>query len=442
MNTGSSHLLATGCQRSDRDIRLQKLRPAGTERASVEGARTRARRLLGPTSTKALLLSGLVALYLWTGSRGLRLPNAYSTGHWLQSYAHGFIKRGLLGTALRPLLDLKGPDQVKETITFVSFLVFVLFSVAMLGAAAMILRRDNRPVSLAVAVVFLGSPFIVFSAHLVGYFDPLVAVMGVVSVYLAARGRWLGAGLLSTVAILVHEMYAITVMPMVLLCAWFRLSEVGARERWRPLLELLLGPTLALIAVLLSSLLQSDEVVASIRQEIAARGVIDQYWVDMTTYHLEHGFLENLQREHRWAWLRLRNRKLAIVVFPALIALLLGAASRLYQLRRTRWIPAFIALALSPWLMHLVAWDIERVAILPLFTAFLGFFGLCALPEPASGSRTLSPRSVGAVFVVCIAAAAANAWTHVPLMDGERDGEGPFSVGFSSEPEVPRATPP
>lgn len=397
---------------------------------------------LGPTGTKALLLGGLVALYLWTVSRSLRLPNAYSIGHWLQSYAHGFIKRGLLGTALRPLLDLKGPDQVKETITFVSFSIFALFSVAMVGAAAMILRRDNRPVSLAVAVVFLGSPFIVFSAHLVGYFDPLIAVIGVVSVYLAARGRWLGAGLLSTVAILVHEMYAITCMPMVLFCAWFHLSEVRARDRWRPMLELLLGPVLALIVVLLSSLLQSDQVVASIRQDIAARGVIDQYWVDMTTYHLEHGFLDNFQREQRWAWVRLRNKNLASVVFPALIALLLGAATRLYQLRRTRWIPVFVALALSPWLMHAVAWDMERIAILPLFTAFLGFFGLCALPEPASDTRTLPQRTVVAVVVLCIAAAAANAWTHVPLMDGERDGEGRFSIDFSSEPEVPQATPP
>jgi len=388
-----------------------------------------------------VLVTGLIALYLGTASRTLRFPNPYSIGHWLQTYAHGFVKRGLLGTAVRPLLDSKGPDEIKEMITVLSFSVFALFSVAMIGAAAMSLRRDHRLVSLAVAVVFLGSPFVVFSAHIVGYFDPLVAAMGIISVYLAARARWLAAGLLSALAIFVHEMYAVAGMPMVVLCAWLRLSETSAQARWRPLLELLLAPTLALIVVLLSSLLQGDHLVAAIREDIAATGVIDQYWVDMSTYHLEHGFLENLRKQQRWAWVRLGSKTMNMVVYPALIALLLGASARLYQLQRVRWIPVYIAFALSPWLMHWFAWDIERIAILPIFTAFLGFFGFCALPEPATGIRPLPRWSLVAIVVTSVAASLANAWIDVPLMDGQRDGHGPFSISSARQPKAPRATP-
>jgi hypothetical protein len=382
-----------------------------------------------------LLITGLVALYLYTVSRGLRLPNPYSIGHWLQTYAHGFIKRGLPGTALVPLLHLKAPAELKEILTVVSVSVFVLFSVAMIASAVTTLRRGHRILAPAVAAVFLGSPFVVFSAHLVGYFDQLIAVAAIASMYLIARRWWLAAGLLSTAAILVHEMYAITGMPMVLLCAWLRLTGDGARVRWRPLLELLVGPALATIAVVLSSLFQSDDVVVAIREDIAARGVIDPYWVDMSTYHLEHSFLDNLREQGRRATARLRDETLISVVLPSLVALLLGASALLYQMRRTRSIPVYIALALSPWLLHLVAWDTARIAILPLFAALLGFFGLCSLPDPARGSRTLPRWSVVAVVVVCVAAALANAWTEVPLMDGQRDGDGLFSVRFAPQPE-------
>ncbi|MGB5548468.1 MAG: hypothetical protein WBM74_17955 [Polyangiales bacterium] len=411
------------------------------DRVQLTGRGAGPRRWPGPAGRKFLLVSGLTALYAVTASRALRPPNAYSIGHWLQSYEHGFIKRGLLGTALRPLLRSEGPEQIRETVALVSFSVFALFSLAMLLAAAKTLRRDNRLVSLALAVVFLGSPFVVFSAHLNGYFDPLIAALAVVAVYLASRGRWLAAGLLSSLGILVHEMYAITGMPMVVFCAALRLGELDARARWRPLLELMFAPTLTLVAVLLSSLLQSDELLLAIREDMAARGVIDKYWVDMSTYHLEHGFLDNLREQHRWAWVRLSKKSLNFVVYPPLIALLLGTSTRLKQLGRTRWIPLYIAFALGPWLMHWFAWDAERIAILPIFTAFLGFFGICVLPGTTRGARPIPRSTVATVLVVCTIAAFANAWTKVPLMDGQRDGEGPFSIGFEPEPEPLPATP-
>ncbi len=413
----------------------------GEERVEPTVGGAGRRRWLGPASREFLLVSGLAALYIGTASRALRPPNAYSIGHWLQSYEHGFIKRGLAGTALRPFLRSEGPEQIRETVALVSFSLFTLFSLTMLLAAATTLRRENRPVSLALAVVFLGSPFVVFSAHLNGYFDPLIAALAVVAVYLASRGRWLAAGLLSSLGILVHEMYAITGMPMVAFCAALRLSELDARARWRPLLELLFAPTLTFVAVLVSSLLQSDELLLAIREDITARGVIDKHWVDMSTYHLEHGFLDNLREQHRWAWVRLSKKSLNFVVYPALIALLLGASTRLQQLGRTRWIPLYIAFALSPWLMHWFAWDIERIAILPIFTAFLGFFGLCVLPVPPRASRLLPRSTVATVLVVCTIAAFANAWNKVPLMEDQRDGEGPFSICFEPEREPLPATP-
>ena len=413
----------------------------GEERVELTGRGAGPRRWLGPAGRKFLLVSGLAALYVGTASRALRPPNDYSIGHWLQSYEHGFIKRGLLGTALRPLLRSEGPDQIRETVALVSFSVFALFSLTMLLAAAKTLRRDNRLVSLALAVVFLGSPFVVFSAHLNGYFDPLIAALAVVAVYLASRGRWLAAGLLSSLGILVHEMYAITGMPMVVFCAALRLGELDARARWRPLLELLFAPALALIAVLASSLLQSDELVLAIRADIAARGVIDEHWVGMSTYHLEHGFLDNLREQHRWAWVRLSKKSLNVVVYPALSALLLGASTRLRQLGRPRSVPLYIAFALSPWLMHWFAWDIERIAILPIFTAFLGLFGLCVLPETTRGARPMPRSTVLAIVAVCAFAAIANASNKVPLMDGQRDGEGSFSIGFEPEPKPFPATP-
>lgn len=378
----------------------------------------------------ASVVPGLLALYLWTASRSLRSPNPYSIGHWLQSYEHGFIKRGLLGSFVRPLLDGRGPEQINDTIELASFLLFAAFSLVMVASATMILWRDRSLAVLVAAVVVLGSPFVVFSAHLVGYFDPLVAALGITSVYLVARSRWLGAGLLSGFAILAHEMYAVVAMPMVALCSWLQLD---AQIRWRPTLELLMAPTLALAAVMVSTLLNGDEVLAAIREDIAGRGVLEPYWVDMSTYHLEHGFLENLRREYRFGWARARNRMMAVVVLPALISLLVAGATQLYRSRRTRWIPVYVAFALSPWLMHWVAWDLHRIAILPIFTAFLGFFGFSLL-LPAPTDRQALPRwCIAGIFALGLGAAAANAWTEVPLMDGQRDGEGAFSIGLSDD---------
>ena len=129
----------------------------------------------------AAVVPGLLALYLWTASRSLRSPNPYSIGHWLQSYEHGFIKRGRLGSVVRPLLHGRGPEQINDTIELASFLLFAAFSLVMVASATMILWRDRSLAVLVAAVVVLGSPFVVFSAHLVGYFDPLVAALGIAS---------------------------------------------------------------------------------------------------------------------------------------------------------------------------------------------------------------------------------------------------------------------
>ena len=380
----------------------------------------------------AAITLGLLAVYAWTASRSLRSPNPYSIGHWLQSYEHGFIKRGLLGNLVRPMLSGKGPGQVGNTIEVASFVVFALFSLAMIASAVMVVRRDRQPVAPLAALVLLGSPFIVFSAHLVGYFDLLVATFGIFSVYLVARSRWLAAGLCSGVAILVHEMYAVAAMPMVALCAGLQLVRIDGRGRWRSILELLTVPTLAFAAVMVSTFLHGDEVVLAIREDIAARGVLDAYWVDMSTYHLKHGFVENLQREYRFGWSRIRNQKMAIVVLPALVWLLLAGAAKLYRSHRTPWIPIYVMAALSPWLMHWVAWDTQRIAILPIFGAFLGYFGFCMLFPARPDSRPLPQWTVSTMFALGLCAAAASAWTEVPLMDDQRDGRGPFSIRLES----------
>ena len=153
------------------------------------------RRLLGGAMVAWTLL-----VSLW---RGHRQPNDWAEAHWLLDYRFGFVKRGLLGSLYAAFCSVTGTLPSEGGIQVIGWSLLGLFTAALLYILWRILAQTRWDASwLLLAALLASSPFVVFSAHLIGYFDHPALLLGIGSLVLALRGRWWGAGALQAAAVL------------------------------------------------------------------------------------------------------------------------------------------------------------------------------------------------------------------------------------------------
>jgi len=132
----------------------------------------------------------IVSAMLWavvvTSSRATRLPNDFSKEHWFIDYRFGFLKRGLVGTIVSLATRLVDTRPTEALVNTLSTVLFVAFCAAFVWLAVHLLRRSGWSVEVALAVlVFLSSPFVVMSAHLIGDFDNIIILLTMLSLGLS-----------------------------------------------------------------------------------------------------------------------------------------------------------------------------------------------------------------------------------------------------------------
>ena len=130
--------------------------------------------------------AAIVIAMLWavgvTALRATRLPNNFSIEHWLVDYRFGFVKRGLVGTLLSLGTRAAHARPTLGLINTLAVVIFVTFCAAVVSLGIHLLRRTQWSLEIALAIlVFLSSPFIVMSAHLIGYYDNLIVMLTMVS---------------------------------------------------------------------------------------------------------------------------------------------------------------------------------------------------------------------------------------------------------------------
>ena len=203
------------------------------------------------------------AVVIWTFAvtvwRGIRSPNDFSEAHWLLDYRFGFIKRGLIGSLSSILTGLLDLQVTPRLITILSAITLCSMFAAMLYLLGRTFRRQQARDSILVfGLVFASSPFVVMSAHLLGYFDALLYCFGLASVGLVLCDRPFFGALVSSAAILVHESYLLICFPLVCLASVGVLTANRKHARWRSHIVASSIPPAVFLAVSLLQFLTTD----------------------------------------------------------------------------------------------------------------------------------------------------------------------------------------
>lgn len=163
---------------------------------------------------------------------------------------HGFAKRAVIGTLLKPVTGrLDAPEHF-------AFGLMVAVSLAALGGAIVLTQRylphreDADAVAILRCALAVGSLGVMQIAHDLGRFDWINLALLAVSVTAVARGRpWLAAGICA-LAILIHEAFAVYGAPLVVALGW-QAARQGRGAALARVLPVILAATVAGLAVLL-----------------------------------------------------------------------------------------------------------------------------------------------------------------------------------------------
>ena len=211
-------------------------------------------------------------------------PSWKMTQYFVNYFDHGFAKRAVVGTMLRPLAGLFEQPQyfvlaVMVALNIAAFVAIVLLMDRFLP------HRDGVP-DLAVllrAAMVLGAVGLVQVAYDYGRLDHLVYGLSLCIVLLGLRRHHMAAALLAGLVVLVHEAFVVYALPLVLAVLWRAESE---RRGVRAAI-VALAPVVAVsgTAALMVLLFGNSESAAALDigrgQAVWSRQLIE-IWVDLT----------------------------------------------------------------------------------------------------------------------------------------------------------------
>lgn len=380
----------------------------------------------GGPPRQRLVLGALVTLAALQFLRTARPANAYATAHWLFTYEHGFTRRGLVGTLFAPVVRAVNPETARWWITCLGLLAIVGF----LGAVVTVVTRGWRAEApdhpwLLVPAAFLASPTVVWLCHLVGYFDVLLLLLGLAMVQcLRGSANALVLGALCVAGTLTHELFVVLVVPAMLLVALVRAATRWSEDGPWGLVPagVVLGSS---AAACLAAVLSSPDV-NSLRSSAFATEIVQAGDNVALFYALVHSVDHARTEMASTLWHSqdaLVGLALGVLAYlPFLCLAFADVGPRLRALRLSRnltWALATSGLAVvaTPLLIHLVAWDTERLNSYVGAAGFLLWFGLRrlpALPEPAKSWSPGGWMLSGALAISFGLVATPN------LMDGEQ----------------------
>jgi hypothetical protein len=345
----------------------------------------------------------------------VRLPNDFAEAHWLLDYRFGFVKRGLVGTFVSLLTASVGTRPTARLIAFLSIAAFAVFCAVMLAIAIRILARSQWSVtSVLTVLVFLTSPFMVMSAHLVGYYDNIIVLLTVASLTALIKGHpWSGAAI-QAVAVLVHESSLLLGFPVFCL-AWL-VMRIEGRQRPAPLalVPLLLPPLAFGTIVLAGNILRPAELQQLFTARLSEFPFIQDNRNTLVPWWLTITFAEYYALEAPRFVERLSSPQMLWLMLPSVLGIL-GFVVLTFR-SRVVWAGVIGALAVCaiPQLLHAVAVDTPRIWTYAILESYLVMWVYSEL------LRQRSKRAL-ALGPLLLLALATNILSRTPLMDREID---------------------
>lgn len=318
-------------------------------------------------------------LYLFALSfsvfKTIRTPNKWAVAHWLMDYRFGFIKRGLIGEIFGFFFE-----KNEFNILIVSSVILILLYAVLLIIAVKNTWENYSIEKVLFYVIFFLSQYTILSAHLIGYFDHLIFLMTLLSVYLILHKKILLASLITVFCIIAHEVSFVLMIPI----SFFALLVNEVRDNkltfsshlLKKAGAYLLLPIVATVLVSFYQELYGQNNRELIYQYLQDTGLIRKGVANSVAAAYTEGFGSYLKSEVPYflkrVFLSIATVKYGIpLLFMAYMVYKLFSKINIYVLL---WLAAVSA---SPLLLHSIAWDIFRIWSFPFVILFTGFWILC-----------------------------------------------------------------
>lgn len=375
-----------------------------------------------------------LVLFLHTLVRGLDRVSFYAVGHWLFTWRHGFVKRGLVGTLASPVLSGKTGQDIQPIVTILATVVLTLLCAGLLYAGLVITRRARETEGagfLYVSVLaFLGSSGVIAMASTLGYLDHVLACLALLGLGAASRGRPVIAAVACIAGLSVHEIFLFYGLPAVAFAVGLRATVDGRGSALRAAGAW--GLPVVAFGVLLfasQSTVPAGRLVA-IRQDLLATHYFQPDQVEGLMYPLDHGLALDLRGHAHLAVGRALDWRIGRMAYPAALAVTAAAIALLVGSGLRRLAPLAGLVVLAPLAIHALGQDTPRFTNLVVLQAY---FVLVAVAGVAPAGRVSRPAgwAVGALGVLALVASFT--W-RAPLMGGRFDGDVLFGTNANRAP--------
>jgi hypothetical protein len=278
---------------------------------------------------------------------GFRLPNAWTATLDAVSLTDGFHRRIVVGTLLHPLAVVTGYSY--WVFATKSFLVLV----ALLVVVGIALIRARLTSQRVLVIAWLLLPTGGFFFHEVGYYDQLLYLLLFGGLWLLHRGRLVAASCLMTISVLVHEITAVTVLPVFAMAALYQLPVRRA--------ALVVTPPALLTALVLGVPAASPGAPGALTKSLG-----------QADFRYRADALELFGRTQSQSWQLYRITDVLAYLAP-LAVLLIVAFVVLHRTGKVTAVPLLTACAAiaAPLLLAFGGWDKERWGFLLATNFFL-----------------------------------------------------------------------
>lgn len=356
--------------------------------------------------SRKLLLS-LIYGYalLFSVLKTIRLPNDWSEGHWLLDYRFGFIKRGLAGEVFGFFFDKSEFSilMLSSVILFVLFTILLVIAVRKTNVLKQGLTYDHL-----FYVLFFLSEYIIFSAHLIGYFDHVIFLMTFLSIFLIKKKQIFLSSVLMSCAILVHEMSFFLMLPISIFTIF--VTEINVQEfTFKKLIVKQIIKKLALYLLLPLVTMLS----ISYYQEINGYGYYSKlshylrqfdFITDKRADEISSGFTEKFTIYFKEQSVHFGQRifvSRCSILYGIPILFMMFLIYKKFQKVHFNLLIILAACILAPLLLHAIALDTYRIWTFPFMILFFGY-GLLNSEDNKQISRDNIPKWIVVLFVFCV----------------------------------------
>lgn len=319
-----------------------------------------------------------VILYLYTlvfsVLKSIRFPNSWAEAHWMLDYKFGFIKRGLAGEILGFFVE-----KNESVIVWVSGVILgILYLLLLLIAVKQTLRnKGNRLYTGMFYIIFFLSQYLVYSAHLIGYLDHIIFLLGIFIVQLILKRKILLPSILLSIGMVIHEISFFLILPVsvfALIVSGVQKNNPVLKDRlFRKSAIFLILPMITVIGISLYEEIYGKEsyfylfnYLKNIRfiGERVAGSVASAYTEKLSYYFTE---------ESPHLFQRLFISTCTILCGVPLLFLCFILYKRFYKKTGTYLLFIALVVIFFPLLLNAIAWDTYRIWSFPYMIIFIVF---------------------------------------------------------------------